>query len=173
MIPNDVSIAVFILVIRWLHMVSAVAWVGGSIFYLLVLRPATKRSPDAAGFVAHAAATEFRALVDTCIIVLIVTGGVLTFHRLESVSDGEPYAAVTYVFVLLAKIALALWMFALAWRRRRAGRARRLDERPEPTGRVARISRALSGYNLIAILGVMVLLLADILKTLYELAIAG
>ncbi len=160
---------VFMLLVRWLHVVSAVAWVGGSIFYLLVLRPAARRNPRAAELLGDAAATEFRALVDTCIIVLIVTGGVLTFHRLESASVGA-----AYVLTLAAKVGLAAVMFALAWRRRRAvtsGAPELGTDRPQ--GRLARVSRALSGYNLIAILGVLVFLLADLLAALYEMAISG
>ena len=30
--------------IRWAHALAAVAWVGGGIFYLMVLRPAFRRS---------------------------------------------------------------------------------------------------------------------------------
>ena len=30
----------FLVVVRWIHVVAAAAWVGGSIFYLFVLRPA-------------------------------------------------------------------------------------------------------------------------------------
>ena len=160
---------VFMLVVRWLHVVSAVAWVGGSIFYLLVLRPASRRSPGATALLGDATATEFRALVDTCVIVLIVTGGVLTFHRLESASVGA-----AYVSVLAAKVALAVVMFAIAWRRRRPRRSPMPLEEPEPaTGRLARVSRALSGYNLVAILGVLVFLLADLLAALYEMAISS
>ena len=33
-----------LLVIRWAHAVAAVAWVGGGIFYLMVLRPALRRT---------------------------------------------------------------------------------------------------------------------------------
>ena len=157
------------LMVRWLHVVSAVAWVGGSLFYLLVLRPASRRAPAAANLLGEAAATEFRALVDTCIIVLIVTGGVLTFHRLESASVGA-----AYVLVLAAKVALAAVMFALAWRRRRPRGSPICPEEPEQsTGRLARVSRALSGYNLVAILGVLVFLLADLLAALYEMAISS
>ncbi len=156
------------LVVRWLHVVSAVAWVGGSVFYLLVLRPASRRHPRAAELLGEAA-IEFRALVDTCIIVLVVTGGVLTFHRLESASVGT-----TYVLVLAAKVALAAAMFALAWRRRRTVTSVAPELRTDrPPGRLAGVSRALSGYNLIAILGVLVFLLADLLAALYEIAIAG
>ena len=157
------------LAVRWLHVVSAVAWVGGSIFYLLVLRPASRRNPRAAEILGEASATEFRALVDTCIIVLVVTGGVLTFHRLESASVGA-----AYVIVLAAKVLLAGMMFALAWRRRRTTTPVAPELGTErPPGRLARVSRALSGYNLIAILGVFVFLLADLLAALYEMAISG
>ena len=156
---------IFMLVVRWLHVVSAAAWVGGSIFYLLVLRPAMRRSPDAAGIMGRAAATEFRALVDTCIIVLVVTGVVLAFDRLASASVGE-----RYVVVLAVKVVLSLCMFAIAWHRRR----RAVSREAEPdSGRMGRVFRALSGYNLLVVLGLVIFLLSDLLRALYELAIAG
>ena len=65
---------VFLLVVRWVHLVSAAAWIGGSLFYLLVLRPALRRSPESSGGVGVLAASEFRALVDTSIFVLLATG---------------------------------------------------------------------------------------------------
>ena len=104
----------FLLIVRWLHLVSAAAWVGGSIFYLIVLRPALRRRPEASRLAGTAAATEFRALVDTCVYVLIATGVILTLHRLTPGVVGVPYVAV-----LGAKIALSIWMFVLAWSRRR------------------------------------------------------
>ena len=36
---------VLFLVMRWLHNIAAVAWVGGGIYYLLILRPRLRRSP--------------------------------------------------------------------------------------------------------------------------------
>ena len=163
--PGDI----FALIVRWLHLVSAAAWVGGSLFYLIVLRPALRRSPEASGLISAAAASEFRALVDTCILLLIVTGVIMTFNRLAAVAIGPGY-----VGVLALKIALSAWMFALAWgRRRRAAFAASESESLDDAGRVRRIFRALSGYNLLVILGIVVFLLADLLKTLYEMAIAS
>ena len=101
----------FMLVMRWLHVVSAAAWIGGSLFYLLVLRPALRRSPDPLRLTAT---REFRALVDTSIFVLLVTGVMLTLDRLTPGVVGMPY-----VIVLAAKIVLSLWMFHLARGRRR------------------------------------------------------
>ena len=158
----------FLLIVRWLHLVSAAAWVGGSIFYLIVLRPALRRRPEASRLASTAAATEFRALVDTCVYVLIATGVILTLHRLTPGVVGVPY-----VVVLGAKIALSIWMFVLAWSRRRRTsvmEAFREEEAPPATS-IGKLLRAISGYNTLIILGLIVFLLSDLLKTLYELAL--
>ena len=158
----------FMLIVRWLHLVSAAAWVGGSIFYLVALRPALRRSEEGSRLINIAAAAEFRALVETCVYVLIATGVILTFHRLTPGVVGAPYVAV-----LGAKIALSIWMFALAWSRRRrtsVTEAFREDDTP-PTTAFGRIVRAVSGYNTIVVLGLAVFLLSDALKTLFELAL--
>lgn len=158
---------VFLLIVRWLHLVSAAAWVGGSIFYLVVLRPAQRRSPDASSAI-RGAATEFRALVDTCIYVLIATGIILTLNRLTPGVVGAPY-----VIALGAKIALSVWMFTLAWSRRRRTRiadASRGADAPAET-RLSKILRAVSGYNALVILGLIVFLISDLLKVLYEMAL--
>ena len=162
---------VFLLLVRWLHVTSAVLWVGGSLFYLLVLRPTLRRGSYGDGALSGALALEFRSLVNTCIFVLILTGVILTFDRLEQGVVGVPY-----VGTLAAKIALALWMFYLALARRRTGRFTDPPRAMEPGTTFAwwrRLARGLSGYNLIAILGVLVFLLADLLKLLFENALAG
>ncbi len=160
---------IFPLIVRWLHLVSAAAWVGGSLFYLIVLRPALRRSPEASRLISAAAASEFRALVDICILLLIVTGVIMTFNRLAAATVGSAYVAV-----LALKIVLSAWMFGLAWgRRRRAALPSPEAESSDGAGRLRRVFRALSGYNLLVILGIVVFLLADLLKTLYEMAISG
>ena len=159
----------FLLAVRWLHLVSAAAWVGGSLFYLLALRPATRRSPESARLI-NVAASEFRALVDTCIFVLLATGIILTFNRLTPGVIGVPYAVT-----LAVKIALSVWMFVLVGARRR--RTALLDaylEIPPPgSNRIQKMARAISGYNAVVILGIIVFLLADLLQVLFEMALPG
>lgn len=158
----------FLLIVRWLHLVSAAAWVGGSIFYLIVLRPALRRSPEGSRLINLATATEFRALVETCVYVLIVTGVILMLHRLTPGVVGT-----SYIVVLGAKIALSIWMFALAWSRRRrtsVTEAFRADD-AQPTTKLGKVLRAISGYNMIIILGLIVFLLSDLLKILFEMAL--
>jgi len=159
---------VFLLVVRWLHLVSAAAWVGGSLFYLIVFRPALRKSPDASRAINAAAASEFRALVDTCILVLLATGIILTFNRLTPGVIGVPYAAT-----LALKIVLSLWMFFLArGRRRRIVFPDTSQDSPSGDTRVRKFARAISGYNSIIILGIVVFLLADLLKVLFEIAVS-
>ena len=162
---------IFLLVIRWLHVISAVLWVGGSLFYLLVLRPILKKTDQGDSAFSRTLALEFRGLVDTCIFVLILTGGILTFDRLTS-----EVVEVPYVVILAAKITLGLWMFYLALSRRRTGRFTDPPRTSDPGIKVSpwrKFARGLSGYNLIAILGILVFLLADLLKVVFENALAS
>ncbi len=159
---------VFLVVVRWIHLVASAAWVGGGIFYLFALRPALRRSPEAGREINEVTAAEFRVLVDTCIFVILATGIILTFNRLNIGVTGPSYG-----MVLGIKVALSVWMFILARSRRR--RTALLDmyrRNPDPPrGPFRKIIRAVSGYNTIVILGVIVFLLADLLKILYEVAI--
>ena len=158
----------FLLVVRWVHLTASVAWVGGSIFYLFVLRPALRRSSDTGREVNRYTAAEFKVLVDVCFFVIVVTGISLTFDRLSQGVTGP-----AYVLVLAVKVVLSIWMFVLASRRRRRtvlSKAYR-QQVDLPTGFLHRALRAISGYNTIIILGLVVFLLADLLKVMYEMAL--
>ena len=157
----------FLVVVRWLHLIAGAAWVGGGLFYLLVLRPALRRSPGSSRILSAAAATEFRAVVDTAIMVLLATGVILTVNRLAPGVAGVPYVAALGV-----KIALSVLMFGLALsRRKRPPLLEGQSTRDESPGRLAGVLRAVSGYNALVILGVIVFLVSDLLKTLYEIAL--
>ena len=160
----------FLLAARWLHLLGAAAWIGGSIFYLLVLRPALARVGGAPDGLARAVANEFRALVITSVVVLTATGVILAVNRLTVGVVGAPYAVTLGV-----KVVLSIWMFVLVLdRRRRRLVIGHLSERPRPaTTRLGRMLRLTAGYNAVLILGVVVFLLSDLLKVLFELALSA
>ncbi len=142
---------------------AAVAWVGGSVFFIAVLRPALRRTSQE-GTLNRIAGQEFRQLVDTAIWVLLVTGAVLSVDRLTAA-----YTTSTYGVVLGLKIALAVWMFYLVWfRGRRSASDPTEASKSKPSTLVRSIKVAFSATNLILILGVIVVLLADILRQLIE-----
>ena len=159
---------VFLTIVRWLHVLAAAVWVGGSVFYLIVLVPTMRRIPDVPRALSSALGIEFRTVVVTSIVVLVATGVILAFDRLTEVEP--PYAATLGV-----KVVLSVWMFALARDRRR--HARTLDAfrgvpAPPPT-LWGRIVSALSGYNMLVILGVVIFFLSDLLGALFEIELRG
>ena len=160
----------FLLIIRWLHVVSAAAWVGGSIFYLLVLRPAIRSSSGSHGPLLTAAGKEFRTLVNTCIVVLVATGVILAFDRLTENIVGPPYA-----ITLGIKSVLSVWMFMQVQSERRRSEFLGAFARSKepPRGRIGTAIRSVSGYNALVIVGIVVFLLSDLLKAMFESALGG
>lgn len=152
-----------LLVIRWVHALGAVAWVGGGIFYLMVLRPAFRRAGTGTGTgaqVSRSIGQEFRGLVNTAIVVLVVTGAILTASRLTLDTVTPPYVAV-----LVVKIALALYMMAVVrFRNRRMERR----ENQVDVGRRARMAEKLTGTTALLVIGVIIFGLADVLAALFE-----
>jgi uncharacterized membrane protein len=152
--------------IRWGHALAAVAWVGGSMFYLLVLRPVWRRR-DPGSEASRAVATEFRGLVTTAMAVLLVTGTVLTVSRLTS--DG---ATGPYIAVLCVKIALALYLFYTVWLLRPSAEGlRRPPNAAGLAGTESRWRRArsrLTSTTAVLIIGVVIFGLADLLDALFE-----
>ena len=147
-----------LLVIRWAHALGAVAWVGGGIFYLMVLRPAFRRA-NPAPEVNRSIGQEFRGLVNTAIVVLVVTGAILTASRLTLDTVTLPYVAV-----LVLKVALALYMMAVV----RFRRPRDAGEDTQPAGRGTRIREILTGPTALLVIGVIIFGLADVLAALFE-----
>ena len=149
--------------IRWFHLLAAVAWVGGGMFWLLVLRPALERTDTNDGTIRRSIGGEFRSLVNTAIGVLLVTGIVLSATRLTD-------TAVTtfYVAALVVKIVLALYMFYVV-------RFLRPRIYPDDEGierdRSRRIRDRLTSTTALLVYGVVILGLSDLLNALFESAL--
>ena len=155
-----------LIVMRWAHGLATIVWLGGGAYATLIqgrqLRELDVRA--VAAWVGAATGAEFGRWVDAAMIVFIVSGVVLTFDRLSSRG-----ATVQYGVVLALKVALALWMFGIVqgFGARRRGRLR------VTPGRVAAVRGALGSPRTLLWLGAIVVLLAAVLKTLYENALRG
>jgi uncharacterized membrane protein len=123
-----------------------VAWLGGSLFYLLALQPAL-RAVDAPPEARSAIARQFGHLVRLAIPTLLVTGALLTFDRL---ADGR--GNTLYAGLLALKIVAALVMFVLAWEYGRRQARRQPSDRRGP---------------MILALGLLILFLAPLLRAVY------
>ena len=146
--------------IRWFHALAAVAWVGGSIFYVLVLWPARRRSGTSVPYENDAIAKEFRSLVNPALGVLLLTGVVLSASRLT-----DDAASVPYMAVLAFKVVLALYMFYTV---RFLSRSSAPDQVGPHQGKWRRWKSNLSGNMAVLSIGVVVFGLADVLAALFE-----
>lgn len=148
-----------LVLIRWGHALAAVAWVGGGIFYLLVLRPSLRQAPVSPA-TGRTIGAEFRGLVNTAIGVLLLTGIILSVSRLTSDAVTIPYVAV-----LAVKIALALYMFYIVRFLRQGAYP---EEARAGKGWLSQARRLLTNTTAVLIVGVIVFGLADILDMLFE-----
>ena len=148
-----------LLVIRWVHAVSAVAWVGGGIFYVLVLRPSEARSPLPAE-ARRSIGEEFRGLVHTVMAVLLITGIILSASRLTG--NG---VSLYYVVVLGIKIALAFYMFYVV---RFMPHTAYPDGNAGSAGWLAGVRRGLTSTTGVLVVGILVFGLSDLLDALFE-----
>lgn len=144
-------------VMRAAHTLAAAAWVGGSIFYLVVVIPAVRRVGGNPALSARVAAL-FQRIVSLSIGVLLLSGAYLTFDRLTRTTLGWPY-----IVVLGLKIVAALAMFLLAIYLGQSN-LRRLAKR---SSRIARVAP-----RLMLIVGIMVFILGAVLNALFEATIA-
>ena len=154
----------FHLFVRWTHLVSAGAWVGGSIFWILVLNPSTRQfDSDFVSQLQGQISTEFRGLVDTCIFILLTTGAIMTFNRLTPGNIGYQY-----VLVLGLKIIFAAAMFYLIRAKRQSKTTRvKTNSNNTPKGTLGQFTKMATAYNLVLLLGLMVYLLSDLMNMIY------
>ena len=161
--------------VRWVHAIGAVAWVGGSLFYLTVLRPALVSAHVADQALETAINKGFRDVVDLSIVAVIVSGVYITFDRLSS-------APLTLVYFIVLGLKLAT-VAGMLWMARdlgtRLGRILRGGRRtlPPPPGeptlreappRTAWLRRWLSPSRLVLVLGLLAFFLSMLLMTIYE-----
>ncbi len=149
-----------LVIIRWGHALAAVAWVGGGAFYLLVLRPAVRRSQGLPPDTGEAIREEFRGLVTTAIAVLLLTGAILSVARLTSQAATIPYA-----IVLGVKITLALYMFYVV---RFVGRGGYAARQAPDGGIIRKALRRISSPMALLVIGIAVIGLSDVLDALIE-----
>ena len=97
---------ILLVLLRWLHSLAAVAFLGWILVYLL---DPVYHGKSAVG------SSRFKEVTEVTLVIFLATGAVLTFDRL---SRG---AGTTYAQVLALKVFLGVCAYQLAFRWRRGG----------------------------------------------------
>ena len=99
----------FLVGLRVAHALAAMLWLGGGVYYLLAVRPASREASDPPRAFISAAQGYFGEWAQVATMVMVVTGGILVFDRLSNGSAG-----LTYVALMAVKIVAALLAFWFA-----------------------------------------------------------
>ena len=171
------GIDILLAVVRWIHAIAAVVWVGGSIFYLLVLRPslAIPAAAESRSAIEPAVNRRFRDLVDVSIAALIVTGVVITFDRLSSLPVTTTYYAVLglKLFAFLIMLLMARDLGTRGGRPWRKPKTAPVEPSISDTTRAGGALRAwLSPSRVILVMGLAAFLLSMLLVHVYERSLA-
>ena len=111
----------FLLALRLAHALAAAVWLGGGVYYLLIVRPAVRERGDEARSLLAGAQRAFGEWAQVTTVTMLATGAVLTFDGLSSGRGGLIYAALLAIKILAALA--AFWMAGVRpARRSRRGR---------------------------------------------------
>ena len=123
------EVALFDIILVWIHLTAATFWVGGMLFLSLVAVPLLKKDPDPSsaqrGFINLA--RRFRTLIWIALSLLVITGSILLPNYVDlSASLGE------WPPVVLIKLTLVLLLIgmSLAHEKLIAQKVRTLKEKP-------------------------------------------
>lgn len=97
---------------RWLHIVSIVAWTGGTIFIASALLPALGQRNAESAAMARAALLRYRPVVSIATIVVIVSGFALLGVRLSY--TGFDHLGLAYKIVFGIKMLAAFALIGMA-----------------------------------------------------------
>ncbi|MCA1702978.1 MAG: DUF4149 domain-containing protein [Actinobacteria bacterium] len=99
--------------VRFVHVLAAMGWVGGQLFLSVVVLPVLRRTldPDVRGPVVHRTAERFAAIANAALLpMLVVTGIMLAWHRgvtLASLDDAG-YGRLLSIKLVLVVISVGL-----------------------------------------------------------------
>ncbi|HKP00652.1 MAG TPA: DUF4149 domain-containing protein [Nitrospiraceae bacterium] len=98
------------LLVMWLHLLAAVAWIGGMLFLSVVLVPVLRHEPFASqrAVLIRTTALRFRAVVWSAITVLLVTGPPLLHERGIPITDPSRWPRILVTKLGLVTILLFL-----------------------------------------------------------------
>ena len=152
--------------IKWIHGMAAVAWVGGNIFYFCVLTPLVSKG-EISGSLSRNIAKGFGILVRMSIGILIISGSIIMLEALTS-----PHVNSQYIATLLLKISFSIAMFYFVWRqgRRRTSRLSNYAQPERPESQGSAILELVSTPRIpiiILCLGIITFLLSDLLAIIF------
>ncbi len=150
----------------YLHILAAVAWVGGMLFFTLVLVPLLRRPQGVANAteLVHLVGRRFRSIGWACIVVLIVSGVLLLGFRAQGAAGifTAAFWASSFGSILAIKISAIIALVAMSaihdfWVGPKATQLSRIDRNTADAISMRRWAGWLGRANLAIALGIIAL----------------
>ena len=135
---------------RWLHIIGASTWLGGTLIYSLILNPLRKINISYQNLFSEID-IRYREIMNISVIILVISGVIITFERIT----GNPPPSLWFIFLSI-KVSLAVIIMFLSWRLRK-----------NTTTKNNKLDNFL-GYNIILFFGAIIFLIASYLSTILE-----
>lgn len=150
----------FWLAVTALHILAAIAWIGGMMFLSLVLAPLVRSRKAAPEFMAlfRSAALRFRVVVWAAMAVLLTTGPMLLMQRGSDITNPATWPGIVTVKLVLVSLLLFLTFLHDLLLGPRVSRVSAIPESQRTSGEqmVLKTARWLPRVSLLLALGVVI-----------------
>ena len=161
---------VLLLSIRWIHLVSASMWIGGSLFYLFILVPALKththQDRQKQGSLNKVISLNFKRLVDLCLWTLVISGSIILVDR----ATGN-HLNTLYLVAISVKLLLVTILISIIFTKRRLKSSQLDDSQESPL--LKKIGYRIAQWQTVAYLGLFILFITEILRFAVELSLSN
>jgi hypothetical protein len=127
---------------HWLHLMSAILWIGSLGFLMMAVVPALRKSVPSEYFkpLANAIYQRYQKIVGGLMVILLVTGGinVVYVNRLMKANTGEgftnPYIIALGIKLFLVMCIMTLFLYNILFPPDPAEKTQAGEDEPDPEG---------------------------------------
>ena len=127
---------------HWLHLMSAILWIGSLGFLMMAVVPALRKSVPAEYFkpLANAIYSRYQKIVGGLMLIILVTGGinVVYINRLMKANNGEgftnPYLIALGIKLFLVMCLMTLFLYNIIFPPDPAEKTQAGEDEPDPEG---------------------------------------
>ncbi len=143
----DLFISAFVnqwipIVNHWLHLMSAILWIGSLGFLMMAVVPALRKSVPSAYFkpLANAIYQRYQKIVGGLMLIILITGGIniVYINRLMKANNGEgftnPYIIALGIKLFFVMCLMTLFLYNIIFPPDPGEKTKAGEEEPDPEG---------------------------------------
>ena len=127
---------------HWLHLMSAILWIGSLGFLMMAVVPALRKSVPSEYFkpLANAIYQRYQKIVGGLMLIILITGGIniVYINRLMKANDGEgftnPYIIALGIKLFLVMCLMTLFLYNIIFPPDPQEKTKAGEEEPDPEG---------------------------------------